>query len=102
MQELLALLFLGLLQPGAARQDHVVAVLVQLDDLGVDRGADIGLEVTDPTQLHQRSRQEASKTNVDNQAALDDLNHGAGHHAVAIFNLLNPSPSTLVLGPLLG
>ena len=36
VEEVLADLGLGLLQPGTAGQDHVVAVLVQLDDLGLD------------------------------------------------------------------
>ena len=48
VQELFALFLLGLFKPGTARQDHVVAVLVQFDDLGVDRGPDEGLQVTDP------------------------------------------------------
>ena len=43
VQEFLALLLLSLLQPSTARQDHVVSVLIQLDDLGVNRGADVGL-----------------------------------------------------------
>ena len=53
VQELFALFLLGLFEPGTARQDHVVAVLVQLDDLGVDRGPDEGLQVTDPAKLHE-------------------------------------------------
>ena len=36
-EEVLALLLLGLLQPGPAGQHHVVAVLVELDDLGLER-----------------------------------------------------------------
>ena len=42
---------LGLLEPRPAGQDHVVAVLVQLDDLGLDLLADIRHEVADPTHL---------------------------------------------------
>src|SRR5690606_39048162 len=45
VQELGADLGLGLLEPGAARQDHVVAVLVELDDLGFELPADVRLEV---------------------------------------------------------
>jgi hypothetical protein len=36
-EEVLALLLLGLLEPGPAGQHHVVAVLVELDDLGLER-----------------------------------------------------------------
>src|SRR5699024_2494822 len=36
---------LSLLEPGAAGQDHIVAVLVELDDLGLDLLADVGGEV---------------------------------------------------------
>ena len=73
VEELLALLFLGLFQPGPAGQDHVVAILVQFDDLGVDRGADVRLQVTDPAQLDQRGGQEAPEADVHYEAALDDL-----------------------------
>src|SRR3954452_14939581 len=48
LQEGLAHLGLGLLEPGAAGQDHVVAVLVQLDDLRLDLLADVRLQVADP------------------------------------------------------
>ena len=47
---------LGLLEPGTARQDHVVAVLVELDDLGLDLLADVRLEVADATHLDERRR----------------------------------------------
>ena len=55
-EELAALLLLGLLQPGPAREDDVVAVPVELDDLGLDDPADVGLELADPAQLDQRRR----------------------------------------------
>jgi len=44
---------LGLLQPRPPRQHHVVAVLVQLDDLRLDLLADVRLQVADATHLHE-------------------------------------------------
>jgi hypothetical protein len=38
-------------------------------------------EVADPTHLHQRRGQEATQADVDDQAALDDLDDGAGDDA---------------------
>ena len=77
VEELAAHLGLGLLQPGAAGQDHVVAVLVQLDDLGLELPADVRLQVADPAHLDQRRGQEAAQADVEDQAALDDLDDGA-------------------------
>src|SRR6266568_4219434 len=93
---------LGLLEPGAAGQHHVVAVLVQLDDLGFDLLAYVRLEGADPAHLHQRSGQEAAQPDVQDQAALDDLDHRAGDHAVFFLDLLDRAPGALVLGVLLG
>src|SRR4029453_6489208 len=49
---------LGLLQPGPPRQDHVVAVLVELDDLGLEGAPDIGGQVPHPAQLAQGGGEE--------------------------------------------
>ena len=102
VEELLPLLLLGLLQPRPAGQDHVVAVLVQLDDLGVDRGSDEGLQVTDAAQGHQGCGKEATKSDVNDEAALDDLDDRAGDDPVTLLDLLDPAPGTFVLGTLLG
>ena len=102
VQEVLADLGLGLLQPRPAGQHHIVAVLVQLDDLGFDLPAHVGLQVADPAHLHQRRGQEAAQADVQDQAALDHLDHGAGDHAVVVLDLLDRAPGALVLGALLG
>ncbi len=102
VQEVAAHLGLGLLQPRAARQHHVVAVLVQLDDLGFQGLADIGLQVPDPTHLDQRRGQEATQADVDDQAALDDLDDGPLDDLVALLLLLDRAPGPLVLRALLG
>src|SRR6266508_2212053 len=93
---------LRLLQPRPARQDHVVAVLVELDDLGLDLLADVRLEITDAAHLDQRRRKEAAKTDVEDEAALDDLDDGAGDDAVLLLDLLDRAPRLLVLSALLG
>ena len=93
---------LGLLEPGPARQDHVVAVLVQLDDLGFDFLAHVRLEIADSPHLHQGGGQEPTQADVEDQAALDDFDHRAGDHAVLFLDLLDRAPGALVLSPLLG
>src|SRR5690606_32073481 len=92
VQELAADLGLGLLEPGATRQDHVVAVLVELDDLGLDLLADVRLEVADTTHLDQRGGQEATETDIEDQAALDDLDDGALDGLVLLLELLDGAP----------
>ena len=102
LQEGLAHLGLGLLEPGATGQDHVVAVLVELDDLGLDLLADVRLQVADAAHLHQRRGQEAAQPDVEDEASLDDLDHRAGDDAVLLLDLLDRAPGALVLGALLG
>ena len=102
VEELAADLRLRLLQPGAAGQHHVVAVLVQLDDLGLDLAADVGLQVAHPAHLHQRRRQEAAQADVEDQAALDDLDDRALDGLVGLLEGLDRAPGALVLGALLG
>ena len=101
-QELLALLALGLLQPEAAGEHHVVAVLVELDDLGLEQLAHVGLQVTHPAQLDERRGQEAAQADVEDEAALDHLDDRALDVAVAVLDPLDLAPGPLVLGPLLG
>ena len=102
VEEVGADLGLRLLEPGTAGQDHVVAVLVQLDDLGLDLLADVRLEVAHAAHLHQRCGQEAAQADVEDQAALDDLDHLAGDDAVLLLDLLDRAPGALVLCALLG
>ncbi len=102
VQELAAHLGLGLLQPGAAGEHHVVAVLVQLDDLRLERLADVGLQVAHAAHLDQRGGQEAAQADVEDQAALDDLDDGALDDLVLLLLLLDRAPGALVLRALLG
>src|SRR5690606_37776568 len=98
VEEVLAHGRLGLLEPGTTRQDHVVAVLVELDDLRLELLADVRLQVADATHLDQGGRQEAAQADVHDQAALDDLDHGALDDAVLFLDLLDVAPRALVLG----
>ena len=102
LQEVRADRGLGLLEVGTARQDHVVAVLVELDDLRLDLLADVGLQVADATHLDEGGGQEAAQADVDDEAALDDLDDAAGDDALVFLDLLDRAPGALVLGALLG
>ena len=95
-------LALSLLEPGAAREHNVVAVLVEFDDLRFELFADIRQEIADATHLDKGGGQEAAKTDVDDQAALDDLDDGAGDDAILFLDLLDRAPCALVLCALLG
>ena len=101
-EEVLALLLLRLLEPGPTGQHDVVAVLVELDDLGLEAAADVGLQVPDPAELDERGGQEAAEADVQDQAALDDLDDRTGDDALLLLDLLDRAPGPLVLGPLLG
>ena len=101
LEEVGADLGLGLLKPGAAGEDHVVAVLVQLDDLRLELAAHVGLEVANATHLHQGGGQEAAKADVQDETALDDLDDGAGDDAVLLLDALDGAPGALVLRALL-
>ena len=63
---------------------------------------DVGLQVADPAQLDERRRQEAAEADVEDEAALDDLDDRAADDAVGFLDLLDRAPGPLVLGPLLG
>ena len=102
VEERVARLLLGLLEVGAAAEHDVVAVLVELDDLGLDALADVRLQVAHPAQLDERGRQEAAQADVDDEAALDDLDHRTLDDAVLLLDPLDRAPRPLVLRPLLG
>jgi hypothetical protein len=101
VEELVAGLLLGLLEEGPAGQHHVVAVLVELDDLGLHHLADVRLQVADPAELDERGGEEAAQADVDDETALDDLDHRTLDHLVGLLLGLDGAPGTLVLRPLL-
>ena len=61
-----------------------------------------GDEVADTTHLDERCRQEATQTDVDDEATLDRFDDGAFDNAVLFLDLLDVAPSALVLRTLLG
>src|SRR5260370_2616101 len=71
LEELLALLGVGLLEVGTAGQHHIVAVLVELDDLTLALPADIGREVAEPAKVDEGCGQGAPQADVEARAALD-------------------------------
>ena len=70
--------------------------------LACDRGADVRREVADTAQLDERCGQEAAQTDVDDEAALDDLDDRTRHDGVGFLLRLDVAPGTLVLRTLLG
>ena len=102
VEDLLARLLALLLEHRAARQHDVVAAAVQLDHLALDLLAEVLVEVLDAADVDQRCRQEAAHAEVDDQAALDDLDHGALDRLARLGGGLDPPPGALEAGALLG
>ena len=102
VQEVGANLRLGLLKPCAAGQNNVVTVLIQLDDLGFNLTTDVRSEIANATHFNEGCGEEATQADVQDQAALDDLDDGTGNNAVFFLDLLDLSPCALVLCTLLG
>ena len=102
-QEGLAHFGLGLLEVLATGEDHVVAVLVELEDLGLDLLADVRGQIADTTHLDERCRQEATQTDVDDaECTLTGFDDSAFDNAIGFLDLLDVAPSALVLCTLLG
>ena len=89
-------------EKNTTRKNDVVAVAVHLDDAGLDAGAHVGGEVLDATEVDEGSGQEATQADVEDQAALDNLDNLALDVLAGVELLLDAVPSTLVLGTLLG
>jgi hypothetical protein len=102
LQEGLAALGLRLFQEGAAAEHHVVAIAVELDDLALELGPDERLQVAHPSQIDERRGEEPPQADVQDQAALDDLDHRTLDRLTRLHRLFDLAPGALVLGPLLG
>ena len=101
-EDLLADLLALLLEDGAAREDDVVAAAVELDHLALELLAHELVEVVDAADVDQRGGQEAAHAEVEDQAALDDLDHGALDRLAGLGGGLDPAPGLLEAGALLG
>ena len=102
VEDLLALLLALLLEHGAAREDDVVARAVELDDLALDLRAHVLVEVRHAADVDERGGQEAAHAEVDDQAALDDLDDGALDGLAGLGGGLDAAPRLLEAGALLG
>ena len=102
VEDLLALLLALLLEHGAAREHDVVARAVELDDLALDLRAHVLVEVRHAADVDQRGGQEAAHPEVDDQAALDDLDDRALDGLAGLGRGLDAPPRLLEAGALLG
>ena len=93
---------LGLFEVLTTGKDHVVAVLVELENLGLDLLANVRGQVAHATHFDQRCRQEATQADVDDKAALDGFDDGTFDNAIGFLDLLDIAPGALVLCTLLG
>ena len=100
-QEAVAAFLLRFLEECTTAEHNVVAILVEFDDLGLHRLADVREQVAHAAQFDERCRQKAAQANVDDEPALDDFDDWALDGAVGLFDLLDRAPRTLVLRPLL-
>ncbi len=77
VEDLLPLLLALLLEHCAPREHDVVARAVELDHLAAELLAEELVEVLDAADVDERRRQEPAHAQVEDQAALDDLDHAA-------------------------
>src|SRR5215207_9333671 len=84
------------------REDDVVPGAVQLDHLAAERLAEELVEVLDAPDVDERRGQEAADAEVEDEAALDDLDHPAVDRLAALGGALDVLPGELEARSLLG
>ena len=89
------------LEDGAAREHDVVARAVELDHLAAELLAEELVEILDAADVDERRREEAANAEVEDQAALDDLDHPAVDGLAALGRRLDRLPGELEAGALL-
>ena len=102
VEDRLAHLLALVLEDGASREDDVVARAVELDDLAAQLLAEELVEVLHAPDVHERGRQEAADAEVEDQPALDDLDHLAVDGLAGLGRRLDALPRELEPGALLG
>ncbi len=102
IEDLLADLLALLLQNRTAREHHVVARAVELDHLRLDLRAHVLVEVRHAADVHERGGQEPAHAQVDDQAALDDLDDRALDRLAGLCGRFDASPRFLEARALLG
>ena len=98
----LAHLLALVLENGAAGEHDVVARAVELDHLAAELLARELVEILNAADVDERRRQEAADAEVEDQAALDDLDHPAVDGLPALGSSLDRLPGELEARTLLG
>ena len=101
VEDRLAHLLALVLEDGATREDDVVPRAVELDHLAAELLAEELVEVLDAADVDERRREEAADAEVEDQAALDDLDHPAVDRLAALGRALDRLPGELEAGALL-
>ena len=102
VEDRLAHLLALVLEHRAAGEHDVVAAAVQLDHLAAKLLAEELVEILDATDIDERGGQEAAHAEVEDQTALDDLDHGALDRLAALGGALDALPCHLEARALLG
>ena len=95
VEDPLPLLLALFLEHGAAREDDVVARAIELDDLALELLAHELVEVLHAADVDERRGQEAAHAEVEDEAALDDLDHAAGDGLALLVGALDRLPRDL-------
>ena len=102
VEDPLAVLLALLLEHRAPGQHDVVTRAVELDHLALDRLAHVLVEIGHATDVDERRRKEAADAEVDDQAALDHLDHCPLDRLAGLCGGLDPAPGLLEPRALLG
>ena len=101
VEEVIASFLLVLFKEGTTGKNNVVAIAIELDDLGVDCHADVWLKIANATKFNKRCRKESAKSDVDDESTLNDFDDGSVNNAFFFLFLLDLAPSLFVLSALL-
>ena len=101
VEDRLAHLLALVLEDGAAREHDVVARAVELDDLAAELLAEELVEILDAADVDERRGQEAAHAEIENEAALDDLDDLPRDWLAGLRGRLDALPRELEASPLL-
>ena len=102
VEDPLAHLLALVLEHGAAGEHDVVARAVELDHLAAELLAHELVQILDAPDVDERRRQEAADAEVEDETALDDLDHAAVDGLAALGSSLDRLPGELEARTLLG